>query len=89
MTPKARANRSYKAGIALAGLSAVALVIGHEASSRTATVLGAALVITSVVNAAVSLANRRCPHCSQFIDLRGPSAHCPRCGKWIPEDDRA
>ena len=80
VTPKMRSNVLNYAGI-LAMLGPI-VVFGTcvDWVSIPCVVLS---MVPFVVLAVVSLSTSRCPHCRRFIDLRGSSAYCPRCGKWI------
>ena len=82
MTPKMRANVLYYAGIPAMLPPVVFLGLGIRGDSWTLTTLGVLFVIAFVVLAGASLVTSRCPHCGRFINLAGPSAFCPRCGKW-------
>jgi hypothetical protein len=84
MTAKARANLYYYAAISLGFLGAVTIAIGRASSSGALTGLGVILIVSFVLLSAIGLTTNRCPHCRRYIDLRGPSAYCPRCGQWIP-----
>ena len=82
MTPKMRANLLYYAGIAAMLPPIVFLGPGIANDNGVLTAVGALSVIAFVVLAGASLAASRCPHCRRLINLAGPSAFCPRCGKW-------
>jgi tRNA(Ile2) C34 agmatinyltransferase TiaS len=84
MTPRGRANALYYGGLALCAAGGLALGIERVHPSDSLFAIGAALIVGFVALAAFSLASSRCPHCRRYIDLRGRSAYCPRCGKWIP-----
>ena len=84
MTPKARANLYYYGGLPVCFLGAVMLAVGRAVSSDVFTGFGATLIVLWVAVSAIGLATSQCPHCRRFIDLRGRSAYCVRCGRWIP-----
>ena len=75
MTPKARANLYYYAGLPVCFLGALMLAVGRAASSDIFTGVGATLIVVWVVLVAIGLATSRCPHCRRFIDLRGRSGY--------------
>ena len=82
-TPKGRANFSYCTGIALCAVGFVIAAIGWRRSNVLVAV-GATCIAAYVVLGVLFLATSRCPNCRRYIDLRGGSAFCPRCGHWIP-----
>jgi hypothetical protein len=84
MTPKGRANVSYYSAVALGFAGAFAFAIERATSSGAMRALGAMLILGFVALAVYNIAISRCPHCRRQIRLRGGSAHCPRCGGWIP-----
>ena len=83
MTPKGRANFYYYTGIALCagGFGIAAFGWGR---SNLLVAVGATCIAAYVALGVISLATSRCPNCRRYIDLRGGSAYCPRCGDWIP-----
>jgi hypothetical protein len=83
MTPKGRANFYYYTAIALCAVGGVIAAIGWDRSNVIVAV-GATFIAAYVVLGVISLATSRCPYCRRYIDLRGGSAYCPRCGHWIP-----
>ena len=83
MGAKKWATGLYYSGLVLGLLGVPFSVLGAHLSSVLLSSLGVALYISAAIGLIVGIAISRCPHCSRRIDIRGPSAHCPRCGKWI------
>jgi hypothetical protein len=83
MTPKGRTNFYYYTGVALCVVGGVIVAIGWERSNVLVAV-GATCIAAFVALAVIGMATSRCPTCRRYIDLRGGSAYCPRCGHWIP-----
>jgi hypothetical protein len=84
VTPKYRQNLYHYVGIGLMLPIIVGLGIGIRHGSGFLITVGVIALLAELVIAGVSLATSRCPHCDRFIDLRGRSAYCPRCGQWLP-----
>ena len=83
MTPKGRANFRYYRSLGLCALGFLILSIGWQ-RSYVLVAIGATCIAAYGVVGIVFLFTSRCPHCQRFVDLRGGSAYCPRCGRWIP-----
>ena len=83
MTPRGRANVLYYSGIPLCFAGGLVLAIERGNPSTLLFVIGAMLLSGVVALALVGIATSQCPQCRRRIDLRGPSAYCPRCGHWI------
>jgi tRNA(Ile2) C34 agmatinyltransferase TiaS len=86
MAAKKWATGLYYSGVVLVFLGVPFTVLGTHRSSVLASSVGVVLYISAALAGIVGIAISRCPHCGRRIDLRGPSAHCPKCGKWIPFD---
>jgi hypothetical protein len=84
VTPRGRANALYYSGLCACAAGALVFVIGQELSSTVLSAVGVLLIACFVVLAVIGLATSRCPHCHRYIDLRGVSGYCVRCGRWIP-----
>jgi hypothetical protein len=84
VTPRGRANANYYAGLALCTVGGITVLLGRARSSDIIFAVGVILLAGYVALAVFGLATSRCPHCRRHIDLRGSSAYCPRCGRWIP-----
>ena len=84
MTPRGRANALYYSGIATCAAGALVLVIGQELPSTALSSVGVFLIVCCVVLFVILLATSYCPNCHRYIDLRGVSGYCVRCGRWIP-----
>ena len=76
----------YYFGVVLGILGVPFSLLGRHRSSVLASSLGLVLYASAAIALIVGIAISRCPHCRRRTDIRGPSAHCPRCGKWIPFD---
>ena len=65
-------------------IGAVLFTFGRGSGSGAFKVTGVGVIAVFVLATVFSLATSRCPHCRRYIDLRGPSDYCPKCGGWIP-----
>ena len=86
MAAKKWATGLYYSGVVLVFLGVPFTLLGTNLSSVLVSSVGVTLYVSGAIAAIAGIAISQCPHCGRRIDLRGPSAHCPKCGKWIPFD---
>jgi Na+/proline symporter len=86
MAAKKWSTGLYYSSVLVLVVGGALLLLGRHRSSVVLSSIGVVLCVCFAIAVIVGIAMSRCPHCRRRIDLRGPSAHCPKCGKWIPFD---
>jgi len=80
MTPVNRANFGHAAGL---GLSAVTALLAFAAYNTGSSILTLFAVVSAICFLGTGFWGSRCPYCKRFVDLRGRTRFCPRCGQQV------